>query len=265
MTVLHGCYVGNLVRNHILESFQIWKPDTFDVLLQSAVQPKVAGRQIRRIRRLGQSGPAQLLNQSECQMGIVGRGVVKVYELAPMDSVPGSAPLISCIEAPEDVAEHMLIDSLGPLDVLIINHASAVKECEYHHFGCSQSAPWCLGSGLPLPQPFHAVDPLVRVPGVHPRLIHGYCILEYSQTLRSQPCEEITHILAALLVGLCQHGWDKCGTPFGQFQVLLQDPLDGGGCQPGLSCHSPDCDMPVLRNKAFNASDILGRPSTFGL
>ncbi len=107
------------------------------------------------------------------------------------------------VEPPEDTSEELLVDRLQALNKLIINESPAVKESEYHHLGSGNCAARHLGARLTMPQPFHALDPLVWIPHIDPGFVHGYCIGEHSWVLMFEPGEKVTDISVPLLVSIC--------------------------------------------------------------
>ncbi len=148
MSVLQGCDGAYLVCNRVLQGIQGRVSDSFDVLLQSAVQPKITWSQVRRVCRVGQAYPSKLPDKVDCEIGIVGGCIVQMYKFSSSHTGVGSVPGMSCIKPPEDCSEDLLIDSLWPLDKFVVNESSTIKEGENHDLGCCDCPSRHLGARL---------------------------------------------------------------------------------------------------------------------
>ncbi len=157
-----------------------------------------------------------------------------------MDCAVGMAPSVGLIKTPEDHSEDLLVHSLRPLDILVVNHALRVKEGHYHHLGSGNVAPGNESFGFSLPEPFFVVHVHVGVPGVHPALIHGDKVPEDPWVLTHEPGEEIAHITAALFVCICEDCRHKTGAFLFEFKVFFEYPVHSTGTQSGPQTDLPD-------------------------
>ncbi len=137
----------DLVLHCFLQSSHISKSDAPDVFFDTCKQPKVTRWEVRWIRGVRNSGPAQDPEKSESVSSVVGGSVIHIH-LVPIDHCPGTPPGVSSIKSAQNSLKDSLVYSQRTLNVLEIHHAMSIKKvttitlAPYWFFRCF----WGLGS-----------------------------------------------------------------------------------------------------------------------
>ncbi len=188
-----------------------------------------------------------------------------------MDELPAPhtgvrpSPGMCSIKPPENCPEQLLVNCLWSLHEFIINKSPTVKESENHHLCSGNGSPWSLRARFPPPQPLHAVHPLVWIPHIDPRFVHGNCIDENPWIEVFQACEEVANVNSPLLVIVSENSRHKGGASLLELEILPENSLNGGTADSRSQGQFFDGNPAVLGDQGLNLPDISKAMPTLGL